>query len=65
MSGVTLNSEVEWVESGFRCGASGHLLKSEADRELDRALETISACKPYVSPGLDRASVKNILERIK
>jgi two-component system response regulator NreC len=61
----TMNQEIEWVENGFRCGANGYLLKSEADQELNRALETIESCKPYVSPGLDGVQVKNILKGIK
>lgn len=61
----TMNHEIEWVENGFRCGANGYLLKTEADQELNRALETIANSKPYVSPGLDGVQVKNILKGIK
>ena len=61
----TMNHEIEWVENGFRCGANGYLLKTEADQELNRALETIANSRPYVSPSLDGIQVKNILKGIK
>jgi DNA-binding NarL/FixJ family response regulator len=50
---LTLYSSNELVLSGFRAGARGYVLKSDAERELVRALNVVLGDGTYVSPGLD------------
>jgi DNA-binding NarL/FixJ family response regulator len=58
---LTLHDSLEWVRTAFQAGARGYLLKSDTEAELMRALETVAANKVYVSPRLDSARVKSIV----
>jgi DNA-binding NarL/FixJ family response regulator len=51
---LTLHSSIELVRSGFRAGARGYVLKSDAEHELVRALNVLAGDGTYVSPGLDQ-----------
>jgi DNA-binding NarL/FixJ family response regulator len=58
---LTLHSSVELVRSAFRAGARGYVLKSDAEMELVRALNTIRADGVYVSPGLDADLIEKMV----
>lgn len=58
---LTLHDSIEWVRTAFQAGARGYLLKSDTEAELMRALEIVAANKIYVSPRLDSARVKSIV----
>ena len=58
---LTLHDSIEWVRTAFQAGARGYLLKSDTEAELMRALEIVVANKIYVSPRLDSARVKSIV----
>jgi DNA-binding NarL/FixJ family response regulator len=51
---LTLHSSKELVRSAFRAGASGYVLKSDAEHELVRALNVLAGEGTYVSPGIDQ-----------
>lgn len=61
---LTLYDSVEWVETAFRAGARGYLLKSETEGELLHALEVVASDALYASPGLDRARVQRLLSSL-
>lgn len=49
---LTLHDSAELVQHGFRAGASGYVLKSDAEQELIRALASVARGETYVSPHL-------------
>ena len=55
---LTLHSSSEFVRSAFRAGASGYVLKSDAENELVRALNVVIEESTYVSPAIDARPLK-------
>ena len=43
-------SEDEYVRQAFRAGASGYLMKSRINKELNRAIQKTAAGKTYLKP---------------
>lgn len=60
---LTLHSSTELVRSGFRAGARGYVLKSDAEHELVRALNVLAGDGTYVSPGIDQHLAKQAILR--
>jgi DNA-binding NarL/FixJ family response regulator len=58
---LTLHSSTELVRSGFRAGARGYVLKSDAEHELVRALNVLAGDGTYVSPGIDQHLAKQAI----
>ena len=61
---LTLHQSVEILRSGFRAGAQGYLLKSEAEQELLRALNMVTGEQIYVSPKVDSNDTHEILAEL-
>jgi DNA-binding NarL/FixJ family response regulator len=62
---VTLHDSVEILRSGFDAGAQGFLLKSEAEHELLRALESVvNGNDTYISPKVDAADARGVLREL-
>lgn len=61
---LTLHQSVEILRSGFRAGAQGYLLKSEAEQELLRALHMVAGEKVYISPKVDTDEAQGILRDV-
>lgn len=61
---LTLHQSVEILRSGFRAGAQGYLLKSEAEQELLRALNMVTGEQIYVSPKVDSKDTHEILAEL-
>ena len=59
---LTLHSSMELVRSAFRAGARGYVLKSDAERELVRALNVVVGEGTYVSPGIDENKAQRMIE---
>jgi DNA-binding NarL/FixJ family response regulator len=51
---LTLHNNDEMVKTAFRAGASGYLLKGDAEKELVKALDQVVHDGAYVSPNIDR-----------
>ena len=49
---LTMHKETEYLSQALIAGASGYLLKQEADPELINAVKTIRSGKTYLSPNL-------------
>jgi DNA-binding NarL/FixJ family response regulator len=49
---LTMHKEEEYLSQALTAGASGYLLKQEADPELVNAVETIRRGKTYLSPNI-------------
>jgi DNA-binding NarL/FixJ family response regulator len=49
---LTMHKETDYLSEALTAGASGYLLKQEADPELINAVKTIQSGKTYLSPNL-------------
>ncbi len=58
---LTLHESSEVLRTGFRAGASGYLLKADAEEELLKALRVVVGEGSYISPKIDRAVVAQII----
>ena len=61
----TLHNSPEWVETALHAGARGYLLKSDAEGELQRALDVLAQDGIYTSPSLDRDTVQRLVEKVR
>lgn len=61
---LTLHESADLVRKGFRAGARGFLLKTDAEQELMKALITVIGDGAYISPKIDSEVVKNMINEI-
>jgi DNA-binding NarL/FixJ family response regulator len=61
---LTLHDSAELLRSGFRAGARGYLLKSDAEQELLKALRVVVGHGSYVSPRIDGQVVKSVISEM-
>lgn len=62
---LTLHDSAELLRSGFRAGARGYLLKSDAEQELLKALRVVVGEGSYISPRIDSQLIKSVLEEME
>ena len=58
---LTLHDSQDLIQRAFHAGVNGYLLKADAEGELTRALEAVASDRTYLSPRIDRDSVKNLI----
>lgn len=58
---LTLHESAELMRSAFRAGASGYLLKTDAEQELVKALTIVIGEGAYISPKMDSEVIKNVI----
>jgi DNA-binding NarL/FixJ family response regulator len=61
---LTLHESAELVRGAFRAGASGYLLKTDAEQELVKALTVVTGQGTYISPRIDSTVVKSVISEI-
>ena len=61
---LTLHESSEILRSGFRAGASGYLLKADAEEELMKAMRIVVGGGSYISPKIDPGVVAEIAKEI-
>jgi DNA-binding NarL/FixJ family response regulator len=61
---LTLHESPELVRSAFRAGASGYLLKTDAEQELVKALTVVIGEGAYISPKIDPEVVNNAIHEM-
>jgi DNA-binding NarL/FixJ family response regulator len=62
---LTLHDSAELLRSGFRAGARGYLLKSDAEQELLKALRVVVGEGSYISPRIDGKLIKSVVEELQ
>jgi len=62
---LTLHESSEVLRSGFRAGASGYLLKADAEEELMKALRIVIGDGSYISPKIDQNVVAQVIGEIQ
>jgi DNA-binding NarL/FixJ family response regulator len=58
---LTLHESGELLRSAFRAGASGYLLKTDAEQELVKALTVVIGEGAYISPKMDSEVVRSVI----
>jgi DNA-binding NarL/FixJ family response regulator len=61
---LTLHESSELLRSGFRAGARGYLLKTDAEQELVKALTVVIGEGAYISPKMDSEVVKSVISEM-
>jgi DNA-binding NarL/FixJ family response regulator len=61
---LTLHESPDLVRKGFRAGARGFLLKTDAEQELVRALTVVIGDGTYISPKIDSEVVKSVISEL-
>jgi DNA-binding NarL/FixJ family response regulator len=62
---LTLHESTEILRNGFRAGATGYLLKADAEQELLKALRIVVADGSYISPKIDKDIVTQVINEIR
>ena len=62
---LTLHESTEILRNGFRAGATGYLLKADAEQELLKALRIVVADGSYISPKIDKEIVTQVINEIR
>jgi len=62
---LTLHESSEVLRAGFRAGASGYLLKADAEEELMKALRVVVGQGSYISPKIDPTLVTQVISEIQ
>ena len=62
---LTLHDSAELLRSGFRAGARGYLLKSDAELELLKALRVVVGEGSYISPRIDGQLIRSIIDELQ
>ncbi len=61
---LTLHESAELLRSGFRAGARGYLLKTDAEQELVKALSVVIGDGAYISPKMDSETIKSVIKEM-
>jgi two-component system response regulator NreC len=59
---LTLHDSGELLRNGFRAGAKGYILKSDAEQELIKALRVVSGNGSYISPSIDDSVARKVVD---
>jgi DNA-binding NarL/FixJ family response regulator len=62
---LTLHESPEVLKNGFRVGATGYLLKADAEQELLKALRIVAGDGSYISPRIDEDVVARVINEIR
>ncbi|MGB7433923.1 MAG: response regulator transcription factor [Candidatus Acidiferrum sp.] len=62
---LTLHESAEVLRNGFHAGATGYLLKADAEEELMKALRVVIGEGSYVSPRIDPSAVTQVINELR
>jgi DNA-binding NarL/FixJ family response regulator len=62
---LTLHSSTELVRGAFQAGARGYVLKSDAERELVRAMNVVLGEGTYVTPAIDVQVAQKVIGELQ
>ena len=60
---LSMHDDERYLFEALKAGASGYVLKSQADQDLLAALQAIERGEPFLTPDAQRALIKDVLER--
>jgi DNA-binding NarL/FixJ family response regulator len=60
---LSMHDDERYLFEALKAGASGYVLKSQADQDLLDAIEAVDRGEPFLTPDAQRALIKDVLER--
>lgn len=60
---LSMHDDERYLFEALKAGASGYVLKTQADTDLLDAVRAVEAGEPFLTPGAQRALIKDLLER--
>ena len=60
---LSMHDDERYLFEALKAGASGYVLKSQADQDLVEAIHAIQRGEPFLTPDAQRALIKDVLER--
>lgn len=60
---LSMHDDERYLFEALRAGASGYVLKSQADSDLLAAIRSVQRGEPFLSPGAQQALIRDLLER--
>ena len=60
---LSMHEDERYLFEALKAGASGYVLKSQADEDLLDAIAAIDRGEPFLTPDAQRALIKDVLER--
>jgi DNA-binding NarL/FixJ family response regulator len=60
---LSMHDDERYLFEALKAGASGYVLKSQADQDLLEAIAAIDRGEPFLTPDAQRALIKDVLER--
>jgi DNA-binding NarL/FixJ family response regulator len=60
---LSMHDDERYLFEALKAGASGYVLKAQADTELLAAIRAVERGEPFLTPTAQRALIKDVLER--
>lgn len=60
---LSMHDDERYLFEALKAGASGYVLKSQADSDLLEAIRSVERGEPFLSPGAQQALIRDLLER--
>jgi DNA-binding NarL/FixJ family response regulator len=60
---LSMHDDERYLFEALKAGASGYVLKSQADEDLLGAIAAVDRGEPFLTPDAQRALIKDVLER--
>src|SRR3954470_3396838 len=60
---LSMHDDERYLFEALKAGASGYVLKAQADTDLLAAIRAVERGEPFLTPGAQRALIKDVLER--
>jgi DNA-binding NarL/FixJ family response regulator len=60
---LSMHDDERYLFEALKAGASGYVLKSQADEDLLEAIAAVERGEPFLTPDAQRALIKDVLER--
>jgi DNA-binding NarL/FixJ family response regulator len=60
---LSMHDDERYLFEALKAGASGYVLKSQADTDLLSAIRSVERGEPFLSPAAQQALIKDVLER--
>jgi two-component system response regulator NreC len=62
---LSMHADESYIVKALDAGARGYLLKDNADEDIERAVRTVAAGKPFFSPVIARALLEDDVQRMR
>lgn len=60
---LSMHDDERYLFEALRAGASGYVLKSQADTDLLDAIRSVQRGEPFLSPGAQQSLIRDLLDR--